>query len=122
MEAERPLVVSGGALATPAIVEAAGNIARALSRRASRGGLVLVRREVYSTGLSLMGGRSLDWALDQLSSGEADAVVILENDLYARMPASRVDNALSQAGVRVVLDHQATPTRPPPLPKGMERW
>ena len=108
--ADRPLVVSGGALASPAIIEAAGNIARVLARRASRGGLVLVRREVNSTGLSLMGGQTLDWAMDQLTDGHADAVVILENDLYQRLPAERLDKALLQADVRVVLDHQRTRT------------
>ena len=108
--ADRPLVVSGGALASPAIIDAAGNIARALARRASRGGLVLVRREVNSTGLSLMGGQTLDWAMDQLTDGQADAVVILENDLYQRLPAELVDTALQQTEVRVVLDHQRTRT------------
>ncbi|WP_417565327.1 NADH-quinone oxidoreductase subunit NuoG [Marinobacter sp.] len=110
MEAERPLVVSGGSLACPAVLDAAGNIARALARRASRAGLILVRREVNSTGLSLMGGQTLDWALDQLSGGEADAVVILENDLYQRLPDSRVNAALERAEVRVVVDHQRTRT------------
>ena len=108
--ADRPLVVSGGALASTAIIDAAGNIARALARRASRGGLVLVRREVNSTGLSLMGGQTLDWAMDELAERQADAVVILENDLYQRLPAERVDTALQQTEVRVVLDHQRTRT------------
>ncbi|PHQ24853.1 NADH-quinone oxidoreductase subunit G [Marinobacter guineae] len=110
MNADRPLVVSGGSLASPAVLDAVGNIARALARRASRAGLILVRREVNSTGLSLMGGQTLDWALDQLSGGEADAVVILENDLYQRLPDSRVDAALERAEVRVVVDHQRTRT------------
>jgi len=110
MAAQRPLLVSGGSLACPAIIEAAGNIARALARRASKGGLIFVRREVNSTGLSLMGGQSLDWALDQLADGRADAAVILENDLYQRLPEARVDAALANAQVLVVLDHQRTRT------------
>lgn len=110
MAADRPLVVSGGSLASPAVLDAAGNIARALARRVSRGGLVLIRREVNSTGLSLMGGHPLDWAVEQLSTGEADAVVILENDLYQRLPAAWVDSALDRAEVRVVLDHQRNRT------------
>ncbi|SFR48931.1 NADH dehydrogenase subunit G [Marinobacter gudaonensis] len=108
--AEKPLVVSGGTLAHPAIIRAAGNIARALARRASRGGLMFVRREANSTGLSLLGGQPLEWALEQLGSGHADAAVILENDLYQRLPAARVDTALDSARTLVVLDHQRTPT------------
>lgn len=110
MAAERPLVVSGGALDAPAIIRAAGNIARALARRASQGGLLFVRREVNSTGLSLLGGQPLEWALDQLADGNADAAVILENDLYQRLPEARVDAALANVQTLVVLDHQRTRT------------
>ena len=110
MSAERPLVLSGGALDSPAIIRAAGNIARALARRASRGGLLFVRREANSTGLSLLGGQPLEWALDQLADGNADAAVILENDLYQRLPEARVDSAMANAQPLVVLDHQRTRT------------
>ena len=110
MSAQRPLVLSGGALDSPAIIRAAGNIARALARRASRGGLLFVRREANSTGQSLLGGQPLEWALDQLTDGNADAAVILENDLYQRLPEARVDSALANARPLVVLDHQRTRT------------
>ena len=110
MAAERPLVVSGGSLASEPVLEAAGNVARALSRRAKRGGLALIRREANSTGLSLMGGQPLDWALEGLTNGHADAVVVLENDLYQRVPRQTVDAALAQAEICVVLDHQRTAT------------
>ena len=110
MAAERPLVVSGGSLGSEAILQAAGNVARALSRRARRGGLVLVRREVNSTGLTMMGGEPLEWALDELASRRADAVVILENDLHQRLPAPPVEAALAAAETVVVLDHQRTAT------------
>ncbi|MBJ7278708.1 NADH-quinone oxidoreductase subunit NuoG, partial [Marinobacter salarius] len=110
MAAERPLVVSGGSLASEPVLEAAGNVARALSRRAKRGGLALIRREANSTGLSLMGGQPLDWALEELTNGHADAVVVLENDLFQRLPRKTVDAALAQAEICVVLDHQRTAT------------
>jgi len=110
MAAERPLVVSGGSLVSEAVLEAAGSVARALSRRAKRGGLVLIRREANSTGLSLLGGQPLDWALEELAGGNADALVVLENDLYQRLPADRVDSALARAEIRIVLDHQRTAT------------
>jgi NADH-quinone oxidoreductase subunit G len=85
-------------------------VARALSRRAKRGGLVLIRREANSTGLSLMGGQPLGWALGELAQGNADAVVVLENDLYQRLPAGRVDSALARADIRIMLDHQRNAT------------
>jgi NADH-quinone oxidoreductase subunit G len=110
MPAERPLVISGGSLESLAILDAAGNVARALARRAKPGGLSLVRREVNSTGVSLMNGQSLEWALKELAENRADAVVVLENDLYQRLPSAEVDRALNHACSLVVLDHQATPT------------
>jgi NADH-quinone oxidoreductase subunit G len=109
LEAERPLVVSGGSLASTAILDAAGNIARALAARHRRGGLTLIRREANSTGVELLGGRPLEWALDEVAEGRADALVVLENDLYQRLPRARVDRAL-EAATLVVLDHQRTPT------------
>ena len=109
-QARRPLVISGNSLAEPAILEAAGNVARALARRAKPGGLVLVRPEANSTGLALMGGQSLEWALEQLEQDRADALVVLENDLYQRAPRQQVDRALAQAQTLVVLDHQHTET------------
>ncbi|WP_166265554.1 NADH-quinone oxidoreductase subunit NuoG [Marinobacter caseinilyticus] len=110
MQARRPLVVSGGSLGSMAILEAAGNVARALARRAHAGGLVLVRREVNSTGVDLLGGETLEWALAEVREHRADAVVVLENDLYQRLPPELVDTALHHARTLVVLDHQRTPT------------
>ncbi|MBS9404663.1 NADH-quinone oxidoreductase subunit NuoG [Halomonas sp. TRM85114] len=110
LDAQRPLVVSGGSLASPAILDAAGNIARALAGRRRRGGLTLVRREANSTGVELLGGHPLEWALDELSRGAADALVVLENDLYQRLPRAPVDRALEASALVVVLDHQRTPT------------
>ncbi|SHF29505.1 NADH dehydrogenase subunit G [Modicisalibacter ilicicola DSM 19980] len=110
LAARRPLVISGGSLGATAILDAAGNVARALARRARRAGLSLIRREANSTGLSLMGGRPLEWALDELAAQKADAVVVLENDLHVRLPQARVDAALAAAETVIVVDHQRTPT------------
>jgi len=110
MAANKPLVIAGESLGSMAIVEAAGNVARALARRQkAEAGLTLVRREANSVGLGLLGGESLDWALEQLED-DADGVVILENDLYTRLPAARIDAALDRAAAVVVVDHQRTPT------------
>ncbi|MGC3873873.1 NADH-quinone oxidoreductase subunit NuoG [Halomonas sp. GXIMD04776] len=108
LAAQRPLVISGGSLGSLAILEAAGNIARALARRARRGGLSLIRNEVNSTGLALLGGQSLEWALDELEAHNADAVVVLENDLYQRLPQARIKAALKAADTVIALDHQRT--------------
>lgn len=108
--AQRPLIVSGTSLATPALIEAAANIAKALKLREKNGSLSLVVPEANSFGLAMLGGESVDAALDAVISGKADAMVILENDLYSRLPAAKVDAALAAAKVVIVADHQQTAT------------
>jgi NADH-quinone oxidoreductase subunit G len=108
--ANRPLVVAGTSLASRALIEAAANIAKALKLREKNGSLSLVVPEANSLGLAMLGGESIDAALDAVIAGEADAIVVLENDLYSRVPAAKVDAALAAAKVVIVADHQKTPT------------
>src|SRR5690606_13026649 len=112
---ERPLVVSGGSLGNRAVIEAAGNIARALKNREKNASLSLVTGEANSLGMALLlAGESrdstLNAALAALTEGRADAVVVMENDLYRRAPRAQVDAALAAAKVVIVADHQKTET------------
>lgn len=110
INAKRPLIISGVSLGEKALIEAAANIASALKNREKNGSLSLVVAEANSLGLALLGGESVDAALEVLSSGQADALVVLENDLYRRAEAARVDAALAAAKVLIVADHQRTAT------------
>ena len=110
LAAQRPLIVSGASLGDKALIEAAANIASALKNREKNGSLSLVVPEANSLGLALLGGESVDAALDALSGGQADAVIVLENDLYRRADAAKVDAGLSAAQVVIVADHQRTAT------------
>lgn len=110
LAAKRPLIVSGASLGNRAIIEAAANIASALKNREKNGSINLVVAEANSMGLALFGGKSLDDALQALTSGAADAVVVLENDLYHRADAAKVDAALAAAKSVIVADHQRTAT------------
>ncbi|MDI1301570.1 MAG: NADH-quinone oxidoreductase subunit NuoG [bacterium] len=110
LAADRPLVVSGVNSLSPAIMEAAANVATALRNKSKAVGLTLCFAEANSLGLALLGGESLDAALGVLEQGDADVVVIVENDLYRRADAARVDAALARAATVVVIDHQKTAT------------
>ncbi|MBL0952490.1 MAG: NADH-quinone oxidoreductase subunit NuoG [Pseudomonas sp.] len=115
LAAQRPLIVSGASLGDKALIEAAANIASALKNREKNGSLSLVVPEANSLGLALLldkeqCGESVDAALDALSNGQADAVIVLENDLYRRADAAKVDAALSAAQTVIVADHQRTAT------------
>ena len=108
--AKRPLIVSGTSLGCNALIEAAGNIAKALKGRDKTGSLSLIVPEANSMGLAMLGGDSVDDALQAVIDGHADALVILENDLYTRVDAAKVDGALNAAKVVIVADHQHTRT------------
>lgn len=103
--AERPLVVAGTASGSQAVIEAAGNVARALASDAQhRGHLCLLPSHCNGLGLARMGGHDLDTALARLERGDADTAVVLENDLNRDLPAERVARALAMARRVVVLD------------------
>ena len=108
--AKKPLIVSGVHSGSTAMIEAAANVAKALKARGADVGITLLAGHANSMGLGLMGGNTLDQALEQLQSGEADAVVVLENDLYRHAPKAQVDAALNQAANVIVVDHQRTAT------------
>ncbi|MFZ5722833.1 MAG: NADH-quinone oxidoreductase subunit NuoG [Pseudomonadota bacterium] len=115
LAAKKPLVVSGTGLASNALLDAALAVARALQAKGrTETGLSLVVPEVNSMGLALIdataGSQPLDALLTALSRAEADAVIVLENDLYRRAPAAAVDAALAAARTVIVVDHQRTAT------------
>ncbi|MDS9877699.1 NADH-quinone oxidoreductase subunit NuoG [Pseudomonas protegens] len=110
LAAKRPLIISGTSLGSKALIEAAANIAKALKQREKAGSISLVVPEANSLGLAMLGGESVDAALQAVIDGKADAIVVLENDLYTRTDAAKVDAALNAAKVVIVADHQQTAT------------
>ncbi|BCQ63318.1 NADH dehydrogenase subunit G [Pseudomonas sp. NFPP10] len=110
LAAKRPLIISGTSLGSKALIEAAANIAKALKLREKAGSISLVVPEANSLGLAMLGGESVDAALQAVIDGRADAIVVLENDLYTRTDAAKVDAALNAAKVVIVADHQQTAT------------
>ncbi|ASV38018.1 NADH-quinone oxidoreductase subunit G [Pseudomonas sp. NS1(2017)] len=110
LAAKRPLIIAGTSLGSKALIEAAANIAKALKLRDKNGSISLVVPEANSLGLAMLGGESLDAGLQAVIDGNADAIVVLENDLYTRTDAAKVDAALNAAKVLIVADHQKTAT------------
>lgn len=108
--AKKPLIISGTHSGSEAMIEAAANVARALKARGADVGITLLASHANSVGLGLMGGNTLDQALEQLRRGDADALVVLENDLYRQAPKAQVDAALANTANVIVIDHQRTAT------------
>ncbi len=109
-KSERPLIVTGTSLGSPAMVQAAADIARALCRLGKSVGLICCVPECNSMGLALLQAKNLSAAFQKASEGRVDTVIVLENDLYRRAPAQAVDAFLQKAGAVMVLDHLRTPT------------
>jgi len=103
--ADRPLVVAGVCGGDPAVLRAAAAAARALSNGKRKAGLFLVFPESNSVGLALLGAGSLKDGIDRVMSGEAGTAIILENDLYRRLPAGAADRFFDKCRSAILLDH-----------------
>lgn len=109
-QARKPLIIAGTSLGNSAILNAAGNAARALSTANEQARLFITFAEANSHGMAMMEEQSIDNSLAAIENGDADTLVIMQNCLYERAPASRVDAVLNKARHIVVLDYLATPT------------
>jgi NADH-quinone oxidoreductase subunit G len=108
--AERPLVVAS-ATGPRALRRAAAEVARLLSAdRAQPCLLSYTFPECNSMGAALLGGRGLDDVLAEIESGEADALIVVENDLFRRAAPSRLASALRRLRHLIVLDALPTQT------------
>ena len=107
--AKRPLVISGFSCRSESVIQSAANVAKALCDAGHPAGLSFIAPECNSFGLALMGARPLNEAFRMAEDGEADTIVILENDLYRQIPAKLVDKFLQSAEHVVVLDHLRKP-------------
>ncbi|MGB9455375.1 MAG: NADH-quinone oxidoreductase subunit NuoG [Bryobacteraceae bacterium] len=100
--AKRPLVIAGLSNRSAAGIEAAANVAWALPGIS----LAFTASECNSLAVALMDSPALDAALE----AQADTVIVLENDLYQRLPAPVVDKFLARFRHVVALDHLETAT------------
>jgi NADH-quinone oxidoreductase subunit G len=108
--ARNPVVVSGIASGSEAVVAAASNVALALRREGKEVSLAFALPEADTMGAALLGGVGLEEISRLLKSGEAEALVVLENDLYRRAGASSVDGLLSAARHVIAIDGVRTGT------------
>jgi len=107
-DARKPLIITGSNAGSDAIIAAAANVAKALKARGSDVGITFVASAANSIGLSMIGGGTLDAALELLANGGADSAIVMENDLYRHAPEAKVDAALAKVQNLLVVDHQRT--------------
>ncbi|MDP1931131.1 MAG: NADH-quinone oxidoreductase subunit NuoG [Gammaproteobacteria bacterium] len=108
--ARHPCIVSGISAGSEALIHATANVARALRKYSVQSDAIDVcfaMPESNTMGLALLmeeGGGTLDDALQRLARGEADAAIVLENDLTLRTTPEAIDAALSRTPAVVVID------------------
>ncbi len=103
--AKNPVIISGIHCGNKEMLHAAANIAFALEALQIKSSLCLVVPESNSMGLGMIGGKSLEDAYRRIEQGEADTLVILENDLYRRAEKEIVDEVFQKCKHVIVLDH-----------------
>ncbi len=109
-QAAHPLVISGTSSDSEAMIQAAANLAWACCASGQPAQLSFTVPECNSLGLALMGGQSVEAAFQAVQKGDADTVIILENDLYRRAEADAVDRFLNAAKQVIAIDHLTNPT------------
>lgn len=105
LASERPVIISGTSCQSDSVLKAAAQVAWALHKRNKNAGIVLTMPDCNSLGLALMGGRPLEEAFQKVMTGQADTVIVLENDLYRHGDAKVVDEFLSKCKSVIVIDH-----------------
>ena len=109
-EARQPLVIASAA-GDRELLRAAAEIARVLSQgRAHPCLLSFVAPECNTMGVTMLGGRALDDILTEIESGEADGLIVLENDPFRRGSPRRLAAALRKLHFLIALDSLPTQT------------
>ncbi|MHB9024232.1 MAG: NADH-quinone oxidoreductase subunit NuoG [Armatimonadota bacterium] len=119
LQAKRPLIVSGTGFWSEGIIQAAANVAWALCRKGVPAELCFTVPECNSLGAAMLDGGSLDDAL--AAAGEADTVVILENDLSRQLNSKALHHFFDGGATVIALDclqHQTTTRANLALPAG----
>ena len=107
---ENPLVVAGTSGGDPDILPAAEAVTAALEKKGREARLSLAFPECDSLGLLLLGGRPPAEALSGNDGRPIDCLIVLENDLFRRMPENAARGLLARCKAVVVLDHSETRT------------
>ncbi|WP_251106638.1 NADH-quinone oxidoreductase subunit NuoG [Alloacidobacterium dinghuense] len=110
ISSNRPLVVSGTSCRSQSVIEAAAQVAWALCKTGHPAGLSFTTPECNSLGLAMMEARPLSAAMQAVGTEPATTVIVLENDLFRRAPASEVTSLVRSARHLVVLDHTESAT------------
>jgi NADH-quinone oxidoreductase subunit G len=110
VRAERPLIISGPGCRNQAVLEAAAQVAWALSNKQRPASLSFALSESNSFGAALMDGRPLATIFEAAREHSIDTVIVLENDLFRRDLPRAVEEFFGAVPHVIVLDSLENPT------------
>lgn len=102
---KKPVIIAGSGLQTPALIEAAANIAWALVANNIDARLYYALPEANSLGLSMLGDQSLDDAVTRIDSERLDAVIVLESDISKRLSEQKFDQVFERVPRVIAIDY-----------------
>ncbi len=105
LAAKNPVIISGPSLGSFDVLHAAAAVVWALHEKGVQANLCFTAPECNSTGLAMMTERGLESAI-----GQADVLVVLENDLSRRVPPKSFEQLTQSRTALIVIDHYMHPT------------
>lgn len=108
-KARKPLIVTGLSAGADTI-RAAADLADSVIGKGCDCGLFVTVPEANTMGVAMQGGACVQEAARKIESGEADTLVVLENDLSRRLNPSDFDSLVKGVKNLIVLDCIATET------------
>jgi NADH-quinone oxidoreductase subunit G len=108
-EARVPLIVTGVAAGAD-VIRSAAELAQGLCARGKDCGLFITVPEANTMGAAMMGGLCVEEAARKIESGEADTLVVLENDLARRLSGQGFASLIEKTKNLIVLDCIETAT------------
>lgn len=104
-DADRPVIISGASQFNTAIIKAASNIAQVLHAKNDQAKICYTVPECNSLTASLFETAPLEDIIQRAGGDEFKTLVILENDIYRRLPHKTADELLSGFKNIIVLDY-----------------
>jgi NADH-quinone oxidoreductase subunit G len=110
MSADNPLIITGFKSGEKRTLQAAENIALALSSAGKKPSHLIIFPACNSLGLGLMDGKPFGDLLGKSKDKNGSTLVILENDLYSRFEKEQIDGLLDKYENIIVLGSQMDET------------
>jgi NADH-quinone oxidoreductase subunit G len=105
LAAENPLIVTGIAGGSMEMLDAVTRISHAFSGMNKKGSMAITFPESNSAGLGMMEGGNLNDILARINEQPPELLIILENDLYRKLPEEMADKILEKCQHVIVIDH-----------------